>query len=65
MRYIFDYSNPDYLNYILPCGQSGHFMSSHYKDMSKMWLKGGYLRLPLKEDEFIQNAVNVLSLQPK
>ncbi len=65
MRYIYDYSQPDYLNYILPTGQSGHFMSNHYKDMSKMWLKGYYLKLPLKENEFIQNAVNKLTLRPK
>lgn len=65
MRYIYDYSQPDYFNFILPAGQSGHFMSDHYKDMSKMWLKGYYLKLPLKESEFIQSAESTLTLLPK
>ncbi|KAF0151522.1 MAG: peptidase S45 penicillin amidase [Ignavibacteria bacterium] len=65
MRYIYDYSQPDYFYFILPAGQSGHFMSDHYKDMTKMWLKGNYLRLPLKESEFIQNTESTLTLLPK
>lgn len=64
MRYIYDYSQPDYFYFILPTGQSGHFMSSNYKDMSKMWLKGYYLKLPLKESEFIQNSASTLTLFP-
>lgn len=65
MRYIFDFAQPDYLNYILPCGQSGHFMSSNYKNMSKLWLQGNYIKLPLKEDEFIQKSSYTLTLHSK
>ncbi len=35
MRFIYDFAEPDYVNFILPTGQSGYFMSSHYNDMTK------------------------------
>lgn len=65
MRYIFDFADPDHLEFILPTGQSGHFMSSHYKDMSDMWLKGKYIKLSLLEDEFIKSSKKVLRLNPE
>jgi penicillin amidase len=65
MRYIFDFSDPDHLEFILPTGESGYFMSDHYKDMSKMWLKGNYVKLPLREEEFIKTAKNNLHLIPE
>jgi penicillin G amidase len=65
MRFIFDFADPDYLEFILPTGESGHFMSNHYKDMSKMWLKGNYIKLPLHEDEFIKSSKDDLRLMPE
>jgi penicillin G amidase len=65
MRYIFDFADPDHLEYIMPTGESGHFMSSHYKDMSMMWLTGKYINLPLKEDEFIKSSKHQLQLIPE
>jgi penicillin amidase len=64
MRYIFDFADPDHLEFILPTGQAGHFMSDHYKDMSEMWLKGKYITVPLSEDEFKKRTINVLKLIP-
>ncbi len=37
MRYIYDFSNPDEFEYILPTGQAGHFFSDHYCDMTSLW----------------------------
>jgi len=65
MRYIFDFADPDHLEFILPTGQAGHFMSGHYKDMSEMWLKGKYITVPLREDEFKKRTINVLKLIPQ
>ncbi len=65
MRYIFDFADPDYLEFIMPTGQAGHFMNSHYKDMSQMWLKGEYIKLPLREEIFINRSKFVLKLIPK
>jgi penicillin G amidase len=65
MRYIFDFGNPDYLEFILPTGESEHIVSPHYKDMSKMWLEGKYIKLPLREDEFIKTSKQKLELVPE
>ena len=65
MRYVFDFGKPDYLDFILPTGESGNFISGHYKDMTKKWLKGEYIHLPLNEEEFIKNAKDELKLIPQ
>jgi penicillin amidase len=43
MRYIFDFAKPDEFHLVLTTGQSGNFMSEHYRDMSEMWLRGNYV----------------------
>lgn len=45
MRYIYDFSKPDEFYMILTTGESGNVMSDHYSDMSKMWLRGGYVKV--------------------
>jgi penicillin amidase len=65
MRYIFDFGNPDYMEFILPTGESEHIVSQHYKDMSKMWLEGNYIKLPLREDEFVKTSKHILELIPE
>lgn len=65
MRYIFDFSNPDSVEFILPTGQSGNVMSDHYSDMTKMWLKGKYIKLPITEDKFESSVKHTLILLPK
>ncbi|MHB8929181.1 MAG: penicillin acylase family protein [Melioribacteraceae bacterium] len=65
MRYIFDFADPDHLEYIMPTGESEHFMSNHYKDMTSMWLNGKYIKLPLKEEEFIKSSKHLLRLLPE
>ena len=64
MRYIYDFADPDYLYFVLTTGQAGHFMSNHYKDMTEMWLKGRYIKLPLNEEEFERSAINLQTLIP-
>ncbi len=63
MRYIYDFANPDYIKFILPTGQSGNFISPHYKDMTGMWLRGKYHIVPLNEKEFEMKSVNKLVLK--
>lgn len=45
MRYIFDFSKPDEFLYVLPTGQSGHIISPNYKNMTKHWLAGNYIKI--------------------
>jgi penicillin amidase len=65
MRYIYDFADPDHMNIILPTGQSGQFMSDHFKDMSAMWLKGKYIKINLLEDEFIKRSKFMMKLIPQ
>jgi penicillin amidase len=65
MRYIFDFSQPEYLHFILPTGQSGNFISEHYNDMSQMWLKGRYIKLPLSKEKFENISRDKMILMPK
>ena len=65
MRYIFDFADPDHVNFILPTGESGNIMSGHYKDMTQMWLKGKYIKLPVNEDEFKAGAKYEMTLMPE
>lgn len=65
MRYIFDFADPDYINFILPTGQSGNFMSRHYSDMTQMWLEGKFIKLPLNGNKFAAGAEHKLNLLPK
>lgn len=64
MRYIYDFGNPDFVEIILPAGQSGHFMNDHYKDMTGMWLTGDYVRIPVSEKIFKSKAGHLLKLLP-
>lgn len=42
MRMVIDLANLNEAESILPTGQSGHFMSRHFKDQAEMYLKGQY-----------------------
>jgi penicillin amidase len=61
MRYIYDFANPDEFWLVLTTGQSGNVMSSHYKDMSKMWLNGGYIKIKTDETSIRKNK-NILTI---
>ncbi|MCF8356484.1 MAG: penicillin acylase family protein, partial [Melioribacteraceae bacterium] len=50
MRFIVDFAEPNICYFILPTGQSGHIMSSHYNDMTDMWLDGKYLKINTDQD---------------
>jgi penicillin amidase len=59
MRYIFDFAHPDEFYLVLNTGQSGNVMSDHYKDMTKKWLYGKYVRIKT-DDASVRNAGNKL-----
>ena len=59
MRYVYDFQNPHQFYFILPNGQSGHFMSKHYDDMTDKWLRGKYLQLneSIEQDEAYEKLI--------
>jgi penicillin G amidase len=64
MRYIFDFSKPDEFYLILTTGESGNIMSKHYRDMTKMWLFGKYMKIKTDEKSIRRNK-DLLKLIPK
>ncbi len=47
LRFIADLSNPCGSEVVLPSGQSGHPLSPHYADQTKLWLNGDRLSMLL------------------
>ena len=64
MRYIFDFENPGEYFAILPAGQSGHFFSDHYKDMTEYWLDGKYIKIYTSIDSIENNNYKLLIIEP-
>ena len=62
LRYIYDFAKPDELNFILPTGESGYFMSEHYKDMSQQYIDGKYLKVNINTSDIDNRDYNLLKL---
>ena len=64
MRYIYDFSEPEIYRIVLPTGQSGHFLSEHYHDMTGKWLDGEVIEINTNK-EFVKNSYrDLLKLIP-
>ncbi len=55
MRFIYDFSTPQFFYFTLPSGQSGHVLSPHYGETTRNWLSGKYYKLNTK----LRNAKNI------
>ncbi len=64
MRFIYDFDKPDNFEFILPTGQSGHFYSDHYKDMTELWLSGKYISVNTNLDTIKSKGYDLLELIP-
>jgi len=62
MRFLYDFSKPDELNFILPTGQSGYFLSDHYSDMTNMWLSGDYIKLNINTSNIDSRGYDLFRL---
>ncbi|MBC6443146.1 MAG: penicillin acylase family protein [Rhodobacteraceae bacterium] len=64
-RSVIDFSDPDSSVYIIATGQSGHFLSHHYDDLSGLWQRGEYILMSLDPNIARSGAVGVTTLQPE
>lgn len=55
-RRIIDFSDVEGSWSILPTGQSGNFMSKHYKDQAKMYANGVYRKMLLNQKEIQERS---------
>lgn len=63
-RGVYDFTDPDSSVFITSTGQSGHFLSRHYDDLSQLWRRGEYIPMSLDEDLARAAAVGVTMLVP-
>ncbi len=63
MRLLVDFAHPDKALSIIPTGQSGNIMSSHYSDQSEMFVNGEYRIQEMNKNEIAKEGV--LTLLPK
>jgi len=63
MRFLFDFSKPDELFFIMATGQSGYFLSDHYDDMTQYWLEGNYIKLNINTSDIHERGYSRLTLK--
>jgi len=63
LRFLFDFSKPDEVNFILTTGEAGYFMSDHYDDMTEMWLNGKYIKVNINTSDISSRGFDLLQLK--
>ncbi|MBT7448236.1 MAG: penicillin acylase family protein [Tateyamaria sp.] len=63
-RGVYDFADPDSSVFITSTGQSGHFLSRHYDDLSELWRRGEYIPMSLDEGLARAGSVGVTWLEP-
>ncbi|MEM7462543.1 MAG: penicillin acylase family protein [Pseudomonadota bacterium] len=61
-RGIYDLGNLDRSQYVITTGQSGHFLSRHYRDLADEWAEMRYIEIG--QDPDLEDDMNVLVLTP-
>lgn len=64
-RGVYDFADPDSSVFAIATGQSGHFLSRYYDDMSQLWRRGEYIPMSLDEDLARAAAVGVTRITPR
>ncbi len=64
-RGVFDFADPDSSVMIISTGQSGHFLSRYYDDLSLLWRRGEYIPMSLDPDRARGGAVGITTLLPQ
>lgn len=64
-RAVYDFADPDSSVMIVSTGQSGHFLSRHYDDLSVLWRRSEYIPMSLDPDRARGGAVGITQLQPR
>jgi penicillin amidase len=64
-RGVYDFADPDSSVFVSSTGQSGHFLSRHYDDLSQLWRRGEYIPMSLDIELARAASVGVTRLVPK
>ncbi len=63
-RGIYDFDDLNRSIYMQSTGQSGNVLSPHYRDLTKLWAKGDYLKMTTDFSEILSDRHFVLWLTP-
>lgn len=63
-RGVYDLADPDSSVFIIPTGQSGHFLSRHYDDLGALWRRGEYIPMSLDTGLARAASVGITTLEP-
>jgi penicillin amidase len=63
-RAIYDLAEPDKSVFIVSTGQSGHFLSPHYRDLAEKWARAEYVPMTTKRADYEAAAEGVWTLHP-
>ena len=63
-RAIYDMANPERSRFVAATGQSGHFLSQHYDDLTAIWKGNQYLPMELSLPKDIKRTAGTLYLVP-
>jgi penicillin G amidase len=63
-RFIIDFADVDAATVVIPSGQSGHPLSSHFFDFYPLWVKGERWNVPFSKKNVQKSAVSKVILKP-
>ena len=63
-RGVYDFADPDSSVFVTATGQSGHFLSRHYDDLSELWRQGEYIPMSLDPGLARAAAAGITRLLP-
>ncbi|MHA3915026.1 penicillin acylase family protein [Halovulum sp. GXIMD14793] len=63
-RAVVDFSDLEGSQVMIATGQSGHFLSRHYDDLSTLWRRGEYIPMALDPEVARGGAVGITKLSP-
>ena len=64
-RALYDLAAPETSRFMLSAGQSGHFLSPHYRDFSERWARGDYAPMRTRRADIEPTSIGVLHLSPE
>lgn len=64
-RGVYDFNDPDSSVFIISTGQSGHPLSRHYDDLSRLWRRSEYVPMSLNPELARGGAVGITRISPK
>ena len=64
-RGIYDLGDPDASRFVISSGQSGHFLSPHYRDLARKWSRLEYVAISTRPEDYRRPEAGHWVLSPR